>query len=643
MDNLVFEESLNVEVDQSEFTNKRWVYVNDNNNGNYTSQIVIDSTPLSNAGGWINWQEGFIMMPLVVQLSSATSGSLPFTGGTPPTTTTIADYAWAFKNGFWQMINSMSVEFNNQNIIQQTPFLNVFRSFKAHTSFSSDDLLNEGSSIGYYPDSAGSWAYEALTADNARTTANPNQSRGYNTGLTNNTNSQDFDIRVLATTNAGASTAYPSNGIAGAPSVGASSTLLYGGASNPDSRLFNPNNVNEGMRQRQASMGFDTEAGALNQQAVNNRGSCNTVLRSSKEQTVAGVITWKVYAKLRLKDLAEFFEKCPLLKGSTMRFYINTNQAIVNFTVAPTTITAGTGVIANVARLNINTVNVVGGQTCPLLVASAGAGQGCAPLSIATTAGETYNLSVSIFKNNFSAQSTVSTQTDIGACRLYAPVYTFNPIAESKYLSLAPTRRILYRDIFQYQFNNVGANSSFNFLVSNGINRIKSVLVVPFISKSNTSATSANVGTAGTTGSIVGNQTLKLPFDSWQSPCNTAPATPDPIMLTNFNILVSGVNLFMNNENYDFEAFRQQLISSNQLNGSLTTGLASGLISEDMFSRLYRYYYGDCSRTLPSEENVSRSVQIIGQNASLLIADIMVFVEFMKEITIDVSTGARIE
>ena len=53
-DNLVFEESLNTEIDQSEFINKKWVYVNDNNAKNYTSQIVIDSTPLSNAGGWIN-------------------------------------------------------------------------------------------------------------------------------------------------------------------------------------------------------------------------------------------------------------------------------------------------------------------------------------------------------------------------------------------------------------------------------------------------------------------------------------------------------------------------------------------------------------------------------------------------------------
>lgn len=90
-DNLVFEESLNTEIDTSEFISKKWIYVNDNNNGNYTSQIVIDSTPLSNAGGWINWSEGFLVMPLLVELTSTIAGSIP-ANQSPP------DWSWAFKN-----------------------------------------------------------------------------------------------------------------------------------------------------------------------------------------------------------------------------------------------------------------------------------------------------------------------------------------------------------------------------------------------------------------------------------------------------------------------------------------------------------------------------------------------------------------
>jgi hypothetical protein len=64
---------------------------------------------------------------------------------------------------------------------------------------------------------------------------------------------------------------------------------------------------------------------------------------------------WDVYAKLRLKDLAEYFEKCPMLKGSTMRFLINTNQVSASFSVA-----RGAGVPTYA------TPSVLGGNTCPL-------------------------------------------------------------------------------------------------------------------------------------------------------------------------------------------------------------------------------------------------------------------------------------
>jgi hypothetical protein len=204
---------------------------------------------------------------------------------------------------------------------------------------------------------------------------------------------------------------------------------------------------------------------------------------------------------------------------------------------------------------------------------------------------------------------------------LYAPVYTFNPLAQQRYLQLAPTKKVVYRDIFQYQVA-VEAGGSFNALVSNGIPNIKSVLVVPVIP-----------GTANGT----------LGYSSLMSPFATTGATPDPISLTNFNIMISGVNLFLNNQLYDFDAFRQELMSSNQLNGNLTTGLTSGLISEEMFSRGYRYYYGNASRILPAEAGVSRSVQIVGQNASLLPCSLLVFVEFEKSMTIDIATGARID
>jgi hypothetical protein len=617
MDNLVFEESVNAEIDQSEFISKKWLYVNDSNSQNYTSQVVIDSTPLANSGGWINWAEGYILMPLMVELSSATAGSLPVPAAGPPIVGDVANYSWGFKNGFWQMLNSMTLEFNNQNVVQQTPFLNVFRSFKAMTSFSSDDVKNHGASIGFYPDTAGSWSF----CDSAEDAIATSVIRPNGKGLSNNRQVGDV-VATMPVLSAAYTTATPlqiASGVAGVYTAG----INCAGAGNPSNNYGDDYCCNEGFRKRSSALTLDPAAlgNTKGQDKVNDYATSNIVFRSGKlQQLAAGTIAWAVYAKLRLKDLADFFVKCPLLKGSTIRFYLNTNQTSFSFTTAAHTISAA-GVPTGTSTLAVSNVSVLGGLTNPLMIASAGLQQGLSPLCN-TAAGEgaagTYTLSVNIFKSKSGAY-----QSGLQSCRLYAPVYKMNPLAEQRYLQLAPTKKIEYNDVFQYQFDNVaGNNTSFNILVSNGIANIQSVLVIPFIS-------------ASANGSL-GISTLL-------SPTATSGGTPDPIVLTNFNIAVSGVNLFLNNEYYDYEAFNHELASANQLNGNLTTGLTSGLISEDDFSRGMRYYYGNASRVLPSEEGVSRSVQIIGQNASKLSCSLMVFVEFKRSIVVDISTGARIE
>jgi hypothetical protein len=539
MDNLVFEESITTETDQSEFTQKSWVYVNDNNAQNYSSQVVIDSTPLSNAGGYVNWSEGYILMPLVVE-ATATAGLDDAN----------SHNMMGFKNGYWNMINSMSVEFNNQTIVQQTPFLNVFRSFKAHTSFSESDVINHGNELGYALDTASSWGY--TQADNLS-----------GRGIFNNEYAPPTEGHALTSN-------------------------------------WDLGSHNEGLRKRMENTNkFSSGKGKSAVVAEATRGLLYQSRCVSKSATS---VIWEVYAKLRLKDLTDYFEKCPLLKGSTMRFLINTNQAEVSFTPTATGLP------------NVNG-SVLSGNTFPLMVTSQ------RPTTTTRSGGITsldatipVKLSVDIVKGRQSNH-----QTSLTSCRLYAPLYRFNPLAEQRYLSLAPTKRIEYEDVFQYQFSGINAGDTFNFLVSNGIADIQSVLVVPYLSSS-------------------ANNNMN-PF---LSPYGTAGATPDPIPLQQFNIMLSGVNLFLENEEYDFQAFSHQLASSNQLNGGLTTGLGSGLIGKFEFENLYRYYYGNASRSLPSEEGVSRSVQIVGKNASAQQISLMVFVAFKRSMTIDIQTGARL-
>ena len=171
MDSIVFEESINTEISTSEFVDKQWLYVNDNNNGSYSSQVVLDTTPLANSGSYINWSEGFILMPLVLQFESSAAtltAAAPF------------DYLGALKSGYWNILHSLTCEFNNGNIIQQVPFLNVFCSFKNITSWSQNDLVDWGAVCGFFPDTSRTWAY--LSVAPAATI----QTAGAGSGLTNN-------------------------------------------------------------------------------------------------------------------------------------------------------------------------------------------------------------------------------------------------------------------------------------------------------------------------------------------------------------------------------------------------------------------------------------------------------------------------
>jgi hypothetical protein len=228
---------------------------------------------------------------------------------------------------------------------------------------------------------------------------------------------------------------------------------------------------------------------------------------------------------------------------------------------------------------------------------------------------------------------------------LYIPSYTFNPPFEQAYLS-NPVKNIKYTDIYQYQVVNIGSNQVYNNLITNGIANVKSVLVLPFYSATNTNLANVTVGGApvgrtlvnGNTGFLNGVPVWQSPFD----PAGTGPTSP-LCWITNFNVQVSGQNAIYNTEKYNFEQYNNQLYGQNAVNGGMTDGLNSGLISRQAFDMCYNYYYVNVERMLPAEQSVPKSIQLTGQNLSAKAIDLMVFVEFgVDTINIDILTGARV-
>lgn len=623
MDNLVFEDTINSELTTSEFVDKQWLYVNDNNNGSYSSQIVIDTTPLANSGGWCNWSEGLILMPLVLQLEAANATI-------SATSDTGYDWVLAMKNGYWNILHSMNIEFNNGSVVQQTPYMNLWCSFKALTSWSVDDLRDWGAVCGFSPDTSLSWGF------NSSATTGSNILAGCGAGLFNNLTSIQVDISSYAWASGTNPVATPVLSV----NLNTKTTLP-----SQDLRYI----FNQGLVNRMSFINYDPtvtpaiDGFSLNQGALMTNTQATLIFKTCVLYQTSGSLTTRavcIDAVIRLKDIADMFAKMPMTKGGTFRMYLNTNQ--VYFQVSQTSATIKTDLTSVTADafqiLTTAPVILGGGGTNPVMFASCGLGQGAQTLitpqisTAPTAATETTSVALSIVRTQFS-QITNVVSCPITSCRLYCPVYTLSPLSEQRLLSLSPTKKVVYEDIFYYQFPNQAGGQNFNLLVSNGIPNIRKVLVQALINK-------VSNGTTYTAGGVAGLTTSSLlsPF------CSTG-GTPDPISINNFQIQISGKNLFINQLQYDWEEFVEQLVSSNQLNGSLTTSMASGQIGKQDYQSLYRYYYGNASRSIPSEDGVAKAVQILGQinTPSNITCDIVCFISFERDFTIDLRSGARIQ
>lgn len=377
--------------------------------------------------------------------------------------------------------------------------------------------------------------------------------------------------------------------------------------------------ANEGFLRRQQYINYDAvgltapASGGATPEAYSSlltAAACASLYKShvyTRTNAATGVYQVAIMAIIELKHLHSFFQNVPLLKGVFMRMTLNLNQPEV------------AGATDANKLLSITSTNSPLGGVVPIMIASTRASNG----SAAMVAGSAFIVSLAVGNTCLSAA-----QVTAGAAvspftpsiNLYVPAYTFNPVYEQAYLS-SPVKRIVYTDIYQYQVLNVAAGAVFNNLITNGIAGIKSVLVLPFF----TSA--ANAGVA--------------PIQSIFDPAGSGPTSP-LVLLNNFNVVVSGQNMIYNTQRYSYEEWMNQLSGCCAVNAGLTDGLTSGLISQLGFEMEYCYHWVNCSRMLPVEEPVPKSVSIVGQNQSAKAIDLFVFCEYGVEVAIDVLTGARV-
>lgn len=558
-DHYEYQASLMTDKPVSPFLKKQVVYVQDSQQtSEYTGQINLDLSQLSNSYQWIDFNSMVWEIPFTIAIENQNTTDLP------DMSAVINSYFCGLKNGSHQLVNSLSIQINNTSVVQLSNFLNHYIEYKLMTSMSQDDLKKWGSSTYFSPDNATSFQYNS-SLDGP--------------GFTNNR----------------------PNPVSGASYSGKS--FKYTDNTGFGDRLKNVLDLSDGVTDAwyNETLGGGTVATSKVAAATNGTAFFHT--------PSPNVAVFYILATLRFKDISNLFSELCLLKGTYVTAVLNYNASAqdVTFDFDTSTITCSTPLVT--------------GLTNPLLIASAEADQPNNWLTTSFAAGQVGSFYVSCNVGTAKGKTGTSYPNPLigGRTRVSAELLTMNPIFEQRYLSLR-TKDVYYTDVYTYLYQNqISAGGSFNFLATNGISQPTAVIVIPYVSKS------ANTGLT------------TVPI--YQSPFASEPGTTSSIPITDLNIQVSGSNIFQSNFQYDYQQYLSELATINAINGGQSTGLTSGLLSQQDFQYGYRYIVADLARRLP-QDDVARSISILGRNNSAVPIDILVIIEYRRKLTFDLSNGS---
>lgn len=371
-DTLVFDMSTASEGAPSVFVRKDWLSILDNMNRNYQgNQCIIDTSQLANSNKYMSYREGYLFVPMVMTLTSASATGLP--AASP-------DYVMGLKNWYGSVIHSFSLDYNGTTIVQQTPFVGMWNAFKLMTSLSFQDIKTQGAMIGFYPDDSSSWVYSAGITTVGK-------------GVCNNVNLDSFTPVATG-----------ANG-----SVG-----------------------NSGFLERQRYWNFDpagingnSAIGAANSTLITT-SSVTSLWKSYIFTNTRQVQQVFIGAQIYLKHLHSFFERVPLLKGVFMKLILNLNQSSVTFATV-----GGAG--SN--TLSCTGVNSPLGGVSPIMIAAGTTSNGSSALAADTficslAVGQSVLNSVQT-----GVAGVVPAPSGGGSVQLILPSYTFNPVFETSMLS----------------------------------------------------------------------------------------------------------------------------------------------------------------------------------------------------------------
>lgn len=419
-DQFQFESSGISQMTDEPYRSKQWNYCNDQNQGNYASnQVIFDLSSFYNQNKFIAPSEMFLVVPVVSVLSTEDAAGLQNKQN---------DWSLGYKSGYYNIISSMQIDYNNKTVQQLTPNLNYYVSFKMNSTMSKSSVDTIGSAIGVYPDNPTSWSYTDSTIGAAGVSTAGNGVR--NNGITlAPVNTDQLYSNVRSGGNDGAFKRRLSTSFAVHAQNGAT---LINSAQQPNSEFMN-----------------NTQKGGHNYQA------------------------YYTTMVIRLSDVSDFFASMPLTKGFYARLTLNLNlgSLVVNRTGG------GADEAHNRLSLSGSNINFPNG-TCPLMLQ---------PSTTAQYADGVNQIVCGIYVSKVSSSlGTVNQNTlnvsahTLNSCRIYAPSIDLQPSRALSYIQENRSKYIEWDDVYATRVS-VGETQTFNYNITNSLAGIHSIVVIPFI------------------------------------------------------------------------------------------------------------------------------------------------------------------
>lgn len=563
MDTTIFDDTARVDDPHTPMIEKSVIWQN-SIESSYNGYITFNLSQISGAGRYVDWKNGYLQIPYLVSLKSAQN--ITAAGA-------VNKFSAILKNGSHQLINSISVSYNTVKIVEQTDHINQFVSYKLMTGLNNDDVDKLCGTINFCPDDGEDFIYQDDTVNLG------NNSNG--TGLLN--------TRVRH--NDAGTTNYDNNVV----------TYNRGGYRRAKEAVVDLVQATAALNSGALAVGV-TEARLVE--------TATPYFTNDGGTDEKRIYTWVYMATIRLRDLSDFFEQCPLISGALLNITLNYNSC--NFTI-------GKGAAANTG-FSVTSYTQTSGNCNPILYPSAEANF---PNSVLGVAGNAVSL---VFSTGINKTLHTTGHPIQDVARIYLPIYKFSSEAETALIQSVPERPITFQDVRMFSFVS-NANNNFSQLISGGVSNVQKLVIIP----------QYNIPTNARPAGVLANSFLQ---DSWVSPFSTAPGTTaNYAQITNFQVLLGGKAVLTESLYYGYQQFLDELYSDNSPSGNQDKGMEVGLIDKAQWQSGYRYLVVDLARRAKSQDSASLSIQVNGRNATSQNITFFCFIVFKRSFTVQLVNG----